>query len=72
MRGLRTQDKAAECMVCWDELTLLRLPCGHEACMQCLQSMGENYQTSCPMCRRPLFSAIDWLLLADMKSAVVS
>lgn len=72
MRGLRVQDKQAECMFCWDELPLVQLPCKHQACVQCLQPMGENCQTTCPMCRRPLFNAMDWLLFAAMKSAFVS
>lgn len=72
MRGLRTQDEQAECPICWDQLHLVRLPCRHETCMQCLQLMGENCQTTCPLCRLPLFAVMDWLLLAAMMSAVMS
>lgn len=32
--------------------------------------MGEYGQTACPLCRRPLFVALDWSILAAMKTLV--
>lgn len=72
MRTLEVQDKQAECMVCWEELCLAALPCRHEACERCLQLMGDDCQTACPMCRKPLFGVLDWQVLAAMKTSVVS
>lgn len=34
--------------------------------------MGEYGQTACPLCRRPLFAALDWPILAAMKTVVAS
>jgi hypothetical protein len=72
MRTVKMQDEQADCIVCWDTDFLAQLPCGHVICKPCLQLMGKHFQTACPMCRRPLFSALDWPVLGAMKSAVTS
>lgn len=72
VRSVEMQDKQVECPVCWEVHTVAQLPCGHGICNPCLQLMGKHYQTACPMCRRPLFSAMDWPVLGAMKSAVAS
>ncbi|TKA28177.1 hypothetical protein B0A50_04148 [Salinomyces thailandicus] len=45
------------CIICWDDSNELAvLPCKHEACKDCLQAIGNANQTSCPLCRCPLFT----------------
>ena len=60
-----------ECKVCWDTAhPLARLPCGHLCCTSCLQLMNKHFQTACPMCRTPLFSANDRAILVVTKASV--
>jgi hypothetical protein len=60
-----------ECKVCWDTShPLAQLPCGHHCCEGCLQLMNEHFQTACPMCRRPLFSAYDRAIFVVTKASV--
>lgn len=63
-------DELEECKVCWDDARLAQRPCGHRFCKRCLQLMGEQFQTSCPMCRVPLFSRHDRAMFVVSKSAV--
>lgn len=58
-------EPAADCMVCYDnEHPLAKLPCDHKCCTACLDLLAAGYQTTCPACRRPLFSASDELIYA--------
>ena len=68
--ALSPEDQPEECKVCWDEHRLAQMPCGHRFCKRCLQLMGEQFQTSCPMCRAPLFSKHDRAMFIVSKSAV--
>ena len=63
-------EEPEECKVCWDDARLASMPCGHHFCKRCLQLMGEQFQTSCPMCRVPLFSRRDPMMFIVSKSAV--
>lgn len=74
LRNLHIRDQpGGECMICWDDTSLLaNLPCNHQSCKDCLQHMGSYGQTACPLCRRPLFAALDWPILAAMKTIVAS
>lgn len=64
-------EKEQDCMICWDdEKPLAILPCKHMACVSCLRLMGENLQTACPLCRTPLFSQYDMVMLAFSKATV--
>lgn len=67
---LSPSEEPEECKVCWDEHRLAQMPCGHRFCKNCLQLMGEQFQTSCPMCRVPLFSRHDRAMFVVSKSAV--
>ncbi|KAK4611671.1 hypothetical protein CLAFUW4_13370 [Fulvia fulva] len=74
MRGLQTvepKDDEDECKICLDsDQRLTELSCGHRFCLLCLDLMGKAYQTACPMCRMPLFSCNDRLVLVFMKGSV--
>jgi hypothetical protein len=78
MRSLKTikaSESTAECMICWSEdCDLAELPCNHRFCKPCLQQMGEGerIQTSCPMCRLPLFGVHDRFMLITEKGNFVS
>lgn len=64
-------EESEECKVCWDDKDrLAQMPCGHRFCKNCLQLMGQGFQTACPMCRVPLFSRHDRLMFIVSKSAV--
>lgn len=67
---LPPNEEPEECKVCWDDVRLARMPCGHRFCKRCLQLMGEQFQTACPMCRVPLFSRHDRAMFIVSKSAV--
>lgn len=77
MRNLKTSkasETSAECRICWsDDCDLANLSCGHHFCVPCLQQMGEGerFQTTCPMCRKPLFGVHDRLLLITTKGTYV-
>jgi hypothetical protein len=77
MRNLKTikaTETSAECMICWSEdCDLADLPCKHHFCVPCLQQMGEGeqFQTICTMCRKPLFGAHDRLMLITSKGTYV-
>jgi RNA polymerase subunit RPABC4/transcription elongation factor Spt4 len=68
--ALSPDQEPQECKVCWDDARLARMPCGHRFCKRCLQLMGEQFQTCCPMCRVPLFSRHDRAMFIVSKSAV--
>ena len=60
-----------ECKVCWDTAhPLARLSCGHLCCIGCLKLMYKHFQTACPMCRIPLFSTNDRIILVVAKASV--
>ena len=60
LKLVQSVEKQDECGVCWnDNQELAELPCGHICCRRCLQLMGDNFQTACPFCRRPLFCRYD-------------
>lgn len=63
-------EEPEECKICWDDALLAQMPCGHRFCKSCLQLMGEQFQTSCPMCRAPLSSKHDRMMFIVSKSAV--
>lgn len=63
-------EEPEECKICWDDARLAQMPCGHRFCKRCLQLMGEQFQTTCPMCRVPLFSKHDRMMFIVSKSAV--
>lgn len=68
---VQSEDDAEECKVCWDTAhKLAQLPCGHPCCEGCLELMNKHFQTACPMCRRPLFSVNDRIILAVTKASV--
>lgn len=58
--------------VCWDTAHPLAQspPCGHFCCIGCLKLMNKHFQTACPMCRTPLFSMNDRVILAVTKASV--
>lgn len=72
MRSLHVQNQLGDCIICWDARILADLPCKHRSCKDCLQLMGEYGQTACPLCRKPLFGALDWPVLVIMKTLVAS
>jgi hypothetical protein len=75
LKTTKASESSAECMVCWsDDCDLAELPCNHLFCKPCLQQMGggERFQTTCPMCRLPLFGAHDSLMLITEKGNFVS
>lgn len=59
-------------MVCWDNEcnNLAGLSCGHHACKDCLQAMGERSQTACPLCRKALFSPFDYVNFMASKGSL--
>jgi hypothetical protein len=60
-----------KCIICWDEETsLAHLPCNHTTCASCLTAMGSAYQTACPLCKHPLFTKHDHLLLFINKASL--
>jgi RNA polymerase subunit RPABC4/transcription elongation factor Spt4 len=64
-------EEPEESKVCWDDNNrLAHMPCGHRFCESCLQLMGEQFQTACPMCRVPLFSRHDRMMFIVSKSAL--
>lgn len=77
MRDLKTtkaSETSSECTICWsDDCDLAKISCGHPFCKPCLQQMGEGerFQTTCPMCRKPLFSVHSRLMLATTKGTYV-
>lgn len=62
LRNLKIKEPAdppTECVICWDDdQTIAELPCGHQFCLPCIKLMpeSENFQTTCPTCRKPLFN----------------
>lgn len=47
-----------ECSVCYCEGSLCKLTCGHSFCSGCIKTWyqkGSGLNTSCPMCRRPMY-----------------
>jgi hypothetical protein len=59
------------CIICWDEETpLAHLPCNHTVCASCLTAMGSAYQTACPLCKHPLFTKHDHILLFINKASL--
>jgi hypothetical protein len=63
-------EQPEDCKVCWDEKRLAQIPCGHRFCKSYLQLIGERYQTSCLVCRTPLFSRYDRMMFMVSKGAV--
>lgn len=62
--------KPDDCIVCWDhEHRLAQLFCGHRCCDRCLQLLGEDSQTTCPLCRRSLFSVDNGLFCDRVEAA---
>ena len=51
--------KAMECSVCYCETgSFCKLTCGHSFCTGCIKTWylkGSGMNTSCPMCRRPMY-----------------
>lgn len=47
----------SDCLVCWSaEWPPKELPCKHLICYDCLKSMRDHDQHTCPYCSRPLFT----------------
>lgn len=68
-----TSSETEDCMVCYDnDNPIARLPCDHKCCTGCLDLMAESYQTTCPACRKPLFSSSDEVLYALHRGSVAS
>lgn len=64
-------DEEGHCPVCYDhEYPLARLPCDHTCCVRCLKLMAKSYLTTCPQCRRPLFSVNDRMVYILSKGAL--
>lgn len=60
-----------KCIICWEEETpLASLPCKHTTCKSCLLAMDQALQTACPLCKHPLFSIHDKLLLFINKATL--
>jgi GH35 family endo-1,4-beta-xylanase len=54
-------DKVAECIVCADEKSVVRIFCGHELCLDCWTTIVRgaysfDHAVTCPMCRRSVFT----------------
>ena len=45
----------ATCHICFDiQIETVKLPCNHELCMICANSLSENKNFLCPMCRKAI------------------
>jgi hypothetical protein len=63
--------KDEKCIVCWDdESPIGKLACTHTICASCLTAMASAYQTACPLCKHPLFTIHDHLLLFINKASL--
>lgn len=57
---IRESSNEEECGICYECNPLSKILCGHQFCKNCIDNLGVNNFTTCPMCRTKLNECITY------------